>query len=423
MIRFCPSCFALKRTAPVLNHTSRLGNYFNNTFSKFSVNRMSVSSYSSDASSTVMDESPPNGVTKSVSGKGPTAVVMMNMGGPSNLDEVGPFLERLFTDGDIIPLGYFQNSLGKFIAKRRTPKVQNHYSDIGGGSPILHWTRIQGSEMCKILDKKCPESAPHLPFVAFRYAPPLTEDMLDELKKANVSRAVAFSQYPQWSCATSGASLNELRRKLIEKGMEKDFEWSIVDRWPLQQGLINAFAENIEETLKTYPEDVRDDVVIVFSAHSLPMSQVAKGDPYVYEIAATSQAVMKRLNYKNKFVNAWQSKVGPLPWMSPATDFVIEQLGNRGQKNMILVPIAFTSDHIETLKELEDYIEDAKQKGITGVKRVSSINGSITAIQGMADLVAEHLKAKVPYSRQFTQRCPGCTSESCAERINFFQDF
>ncbi|EPX71762.1 ferrochelatase [Schizosaccharomyces octosporus yFS286] len=352
---------------------------------------------------------------------GPTAIVMLNMGGPSNLDEVGPFLERLFADGDIIPLGYFQNFLGKFIAKRRTPVVRDHYKDIGGGSPILHWTEYQGKEICKILDKTSPHSAPHVPFVAFRYAPPLTEEMLKDLKDSKIKRAVAFSQYPQWSCSTSGASLNELRKQLLEMNMEHDIDWSVLDRWPLQEGLLTAFSENIQKTLETYPEEERENVIIIFSAHSLPMSQVSKGDPYVNEVAATTYGIMEKLGFKNKFINSWQSKVGPIPWMSPSTEDVIDQFGKQGHKNMILVPVAFTSDHIETLKELEDYIEDAKKKGITGVKRAPSINDNAVAIKGMADEVKLHLETNTSHSRQFTQRCPGCTNESCEKRIEFFR--
>ncbi|WBW75539.1 ferrochelatase Hem15 [Schizosaccharomyces osmophilus] len=353
--------------------------------------------------------------------KGPTAIVMLNMGGPSNLDEVGPFLERLFSDGDIIPLGYFQNLLGKLIAKRRTSAVREHYREIGGGSPILHWTEYQGKEICRILDETSPQSAPHVPFVAFRYAPPLTEEMLKDLRDSKIKRAVAFSQYPQWSCSTSGASLNELRKQLLEMNMEHDVDWSVLDRWFLQEGLLKAFSENIQKTLETYPKEERDDVVIIFSAHSLPMSQVSKGDPYVNEVAATTYGIMQNLGFKYKYINSWQSKVGPVPWMSPSTEDVIQQFGKQGHKNMILVPVAFTSDHIETLKELEDYIEDAKSKGITGVKRAPSINDNAVAIKGMADLVRLHLETSTPHSRQFTQRCPGCTNESCQKRIDFFQ--
>jgi ferrochelatase len=222
----------------------------------------------------------------------------MNMGGPSTTDEVHDFLSRLFADGDLIPLGRLQNYIGPLIATRRTPKIQKQYAAIGGGSPIRKWSEYQAEEMCKILDKTSPETAPHKPYVAFRYANPLTEDMYNKLLadgfgNGKGGRAVAFTQYPQYSCSTTGSSLNELwkcRQRLEGKkgdgggnlmqrrnGYDGTIEWSVIDRWPTHPGLVEAFARNIEATLATYPGDKRNDVVLLFSAHSLPMSVVNRG--------------------------------------------------------------------------------------------------------------------------------------------------
>ena len=149
------------------------------------------------------------------SSKAKTGVLMLNMGGPSHPDDTEDFLKRLFQDSDIIELGggKFQELLGSFISKRRTPKVKKQYETIGG-SPIRKWTEYQGKEMCKILDETCPESAPHKAYTAFRYADPLTEDALQEMKEDGVEHAIAFSQFPQWSCTTSGSSMNELWREV-----------------------------------------------------------------------------------------------------------------------------------------------------------------------------------------------------------------
>jgi ferrochelatase len=154
---------------------------------------------------------------------------------------VHDFLSRLFHDHDLIPLP-IQSVLAPWIAKRRTPKIEQQYTDIGGGSPILKWTKIQGSEMCKLLDELNPSSAPHKPYVAFRYARPLTEDMLAEMRADGVKRAVAFSQYPQYSCSTTGSSLNELymQAKKMGWGGNGEVEWSILDRWPTQGGLVDV---------------------------------------------------------------------------------------------------------------------------------------------------------------------------------------
>lgn len=168
---------------------------------------------------------------------------MMNMGGPATLDQVGDFLSRLFHDRELIQLP-FQSRLAPLIARRRTPKIVEQYRKIGGGSPILRWTRLQGEEMCKLLDEIHPETAPHKPYVAFRYARPLTEEALDEMARDGVTRAVAFTQYPQYSCSTTGSNLNELYREIRrrqERGApEGNIEWSVIDRWPTQEGLVEV---------------------------------------------------------------------------------------------------------------------------------------------------------------------------------------
>lgn len=252
----------------------------------------------------------------SVGSQGPSAMVFMNMGGPSTTGEVGDFLSRLFVrnlrfhnlfpdyqnfladsfslqaDADLIPLGPLQSYLGPLIALRRTPKIQKQYAAIGGGSPIRKWSEYQSAEMCKILDRISPETSPHKPYVAFRYANPLTEEMYNKLLedgfgRGRGGRAVAFTQYPQYSCSTTGSSLNELwkwRMRLEGKGTDGEsnpdgtIQWSVIDRWPTHPGLVEAFAKNIEAQLDTYPVNVRKDVVLLFSAHSLPMSVVNRGN-------------------------------------------------------------------------------------------------------------------------------------------------
>ncbi|KAK4625337.1 Ferrochelatase, mitochondrial [Fulvia fulva] len=372
----------------------------------------------------------------SLSKNGPTAMVFMNMGGPSTTDEVSGFLSRLFADADLIPLGPLQNYLGPLISRRRTPKIKKQYADIGGGSPIRKWSEYQAEEMCKILDKTNPESAPHKPYVAFRYANPLTEEMYNKLfedgfGKGRGGRAVAFTQYPQYSCSTTGSSLNELwkwRQRLesptrnADAPEEGSIQWSVIDRWPTQPGLVAAFAENITKTLETYPEDIRDSVVILYSAHSLPMSVVNRGDPYPAEVAATVWAVQQKLGHRNPYRLVWQSQVGPSAWLGTQTADAVPNLIKKGQKDIVLVPIAFTSDHIETLYEIDqEVIHEANEAGADGrVRRAESLNGSPTFISALADLAGNHLKAGEICSRQMGLRCPGCTSERCMEQKRFF---
>ncbi|EGW33020.1 uncharacterized protein SPAPADRAFT_60344 [Spathaspora passalidarum NRRL Y-27907] len=335
----------------------------------------------------------------------PTGVVFMNMGGPSKVSETHDFLYRLFSDGDLIPFGIFQNVLAKFIANRRTPKVAKHYEEIGGGSPIRKWSEFQCEQVCQILDKTNPDFAPHKPYVAFRYAHPLTEETLVQMKQDGVRRAVAFTQYPQFSYSTTGSSMNELYRKTLQLDPERSIEWSFIDRWPQQPGLAQAFANNIKEKLAEFPPEVRDDVVILFSAHSLPMEIVNRGDSYPAEVAATVYKIMEVLNFTNPYRLVWQSQVGPKPWLGGKTAQIVERLEQRDDiKGIVLVPVAFTSDHIETLHELDIELMD-EVKNPHKIKRAESLNGNQVFIEGMADLVKDHLRSGRKYSRQLELDC------------------
>lgn len=154
------------------------------------------------------------------------------------MEETHDFLKNLFLDGDLIPLP-FQRFLAPVIARRRTPQIEQQYRDIGGGSPILRYTQLQGEEMAKLLDELHPETAPHKAYVAFRYARPLTDATARQLKEDGVKRAVAFTQYPQYSCSTTGSSLNELYRQ-GKAGAMGDIEWSVIDRWGTHPGFIEV---------------------------------------------------------------------------------------------------------------------------------------------------------------------------------------
>lgn len=284
--------------------------------------------------------------------------------------------------------------------------------------------------MCKILDKTSPETAPHKPYVAFRYANPLTEDtykklLADGFGGGNGGRAVAFTQYPQYSCSTTGSSLNELwkwRTRLEGKDADTDgaIKWSVIDRWPAHPGLVEAFARHIEAKLAEYPADRRDGVVLLFSAHSLPMTVVNRGDPYPAEVAATVYAVMSRLGMKNKYRLVWQSQVGPQPWLGAQTSDTVKEYMKKGQTDMLLIPIAFTSDHIETLYELDKEVIGEDAEGHEGVRRVDSLNDSPVFIEALADIAKSHLDSGKATSQQMQLRCPKCTSERCQASKEFF---
>jgi len=356
-------------------------------------------------------------------GKSPTAIVMMNMGGPSTVAETHDFLKNLFSDGDLIPLP-FQRFLAPIIARRRTPQIEKQYSEIGGGSPILRWSQTQGVGMAALLDELNPESAPHKSYVAFRYANPLTEETARQMKEDGVKRAVAFTQYPQYSCSTTGSSLNDVFRK-ARAGILGDIEWSVIDRWGTHPGFVEAVAQNVERALAKFAPSGRSDTVILFSAHSLPMSVVNRGDPYVLEVSASVSAVMDRLGHSNPYRLVWQSQVGPSAWMGMQTSEALKGLARLGKKQVVLVPIAFTSDHIETLYELDlEYSKEASELGME-VHRAESLNDSPVFIRALADITSQHLRdyssGKIgPTSIQMGLRCPGCTNATCGQQKTWF---
>jgi protoporphyrin/coproporphyrin ferrochelatase len=362
--------------------------------------------------------SPPASPSGADVGKPKTGVVMLNLGGPATLDDVEPFLLKLFADREIIQLP-FQRWLGPFIARRRTPKVRGLYAAIGGGSPILRYTEAQGRGMVARLDRLSPETAPHRFYIAFRYTRPSSDDALRMMQADGVERAVAFTQYPQFSCSTTGSSLNELWRAASRTGLRDAFEWSIIDRWPVHPGFIEAMTETVRDGLGQFAPAEREKVLILFSAHSLPLDVIDRGDSYPQEVGASVQRVVERLGASNPYILAYQSDVGPVRWLGASTAQVLRRLGARGHKHVLVVPIAFTSDHIETLSELDrEYGEVAHEAGITHYRRAPALNDRPRFLDALAEMVRDHLKSGAVYSSQYSTRCAGCTNPQCRNILN-----
>jgi protoporphyrin/coproporphyrin ferrochelatase len=362
--------------------------------------------------------SPPASVSGAGPGKPKTGIVMLNLGGPATLDDVEPFLLELFADREIIQLP-FQRWLGPFIARRRTPKVRGLYAAIGGGSPILRYTEAQGRGMVARLDRLSPETAPHRFYVAFRYTRPRSDDALRMMRADGVKRAVAFTQYPQFSCSTTGSSLNELWRAASRTGLQDAFEWTILDRWPVHPGFIEAMTETVRDGLDQFTPSDREKVLILFSAHSLPLDVIDRGDSYPQEVGASVQGVVERLGTSNPYLLAYQSDVGPVRWLGPSTAQVLRRLGARGQKYVLVVPIAFTSDHIETLSELDrEYGEVAHKAGITHYRRAPALNDRPRFLDALAEMVRDHLRSGAVHSSQYPMRCAGCTNPQCRNILN-----
>jgi ferrochelatase len=342
-----------------------------------------------------------------------TGILLLNLGGPRTLDDVEPFLTELFRDRELMHLP-FQHTMGGWLAKWRTRKVRPQYEAIGGGSPLLVFTQRQASGLVDRLDRLSPGTGPHMALPAFRYAGPGAAQALRQFEAAGVKHVVAFSQYPHWSCSTIGSSLNDLFRNAVQTGLHSRFSWSVIDRWPLHPGFVASVADTIEEALRRFPVGVRNDVLLLFSAHSLPLAVVDRGDPYPHEVAATVHAVMQELGHSHRFALAWQSAVGPLRWLGPDTEHVIRTLGARGERYVMTIPVAFTSDHIETLFELDrTYAAAAAAAGIRQYERAPALNSRPRFLDALADIVLEHLRSGDAHSAQYALPCVRCPKPTC----------
>lgn len=313
------------------------------------------------------------------------AVVLFNLGGPDSLDAVQLFLENLFNDPDIFKLP-FQKTLARFVSKKRAPKVQEEYKLIGGKSPLGMWTEKQ-REMLQ--NKLLLHGFKADVFIAMRYWKPLTQETITEISKNDYENIVLLPLYPQYSISTTGSSFNEWKRYYSRDSSRLMY----VDNYFNHPLYIKAINERITEGLQKFPEAKKDEVQLVFSAHGTPVSYLKKGDPYSGQIRRTMEAVMKLRSNDHEYHLCFQSKVGPAKWLEPATDKMIEELASQKKKNLLIIPVSFVSDHIETLYELDiEYRHVAEKCGIENYIVMEGLNDSQLFIDALYDLVAERIK-------------------------------
>jgi ferrochelatase len=322
-------------------------------------------------------------------------VVLLNLGGPDSLDAVEPFLFNLFNDPEIInfPLSFlFRKSLAKLISSRRHPRIQEQYKEIGGKSPLLELTEVQA----RLLEKKLNEKGLDAKvYIAMRYWRPFTEDAIREIEKDGVDRIVLLPLYPQFSKSTTGSSVKEWKRQTAEKPNLKNIPTAIVEQYYGFPAYLDAVIERVNQGLEKFPAAKRDEVHILFSAHGTPMKLVREGDPYSGQICETVTAVKDRGGWTNPHTLCFQSKVGPQKWLTPSTPKVIEELAASGTKNMLAVPIAFVSDHLETLFEIgKEFRHLAKEKGVEQFEVTEGLNDSDKFAESLAQLVLDKLNEK-----------------------------
>ncbi|MBI5558520.1 MAG: ferrochelatase [Deltaproteobacteria bacterium] len=313
------------------------------------------------------------------------AVILLNLGGPERLQDVEPFLYNLFSDRQIIRLGpaFLQKPIAWLIARRRAPKSRQCYALIGGGSPLKSLTRQQAAA----LEKELADAGPFQAEMAMRYWPPFAGETLGKLADRNISRIIALTLYPHYSKATTGSSLDDLRKAAAS--FPDFFDIAEIRDWPDQPDYVQCLADTILTGLRQWEND---KVELVYSAHSLPVRFVQEGDPYLDDLKKTIAAVEKITNVTGTL--CFQSRSGPVEWLAPSTPDTLEKLAGQGCKNVLMVPISFVSDHVETLYEIDiQYRELAEGLGMS-LKRTSSLNIMPRFINGLANLVVAAARRK-----------------------------
>jgi ferrochelatase len=351
-------------------------------------------------------------------------VVLLNLGGPDSLRAVRPFLYNLFSDRKIIQLGppFLQKPLAWLIANLRSKKTERIYSLIGSRSPILDITKAQAAALETALNQNAEfriqnsevreQDSPIPPplwgrarervtdvrfkvYVAMRYWHPLIEEVVPEISRDGVKKFVALSMYPHYSIATAGSSIS----RLMEVIEEYPIEVFSISSWHDHPLYIEALVDVIKKSLDSFTSTLGEagtegvtDTQVLFSAHSLPVSLIKEGDPYVNQIRGTIKEIVKRLPVKWSL--SYQSKSGPVKWLEPSTEETLMRFAKLGYKNILLVPISFVSDHIETLYEIDILYKDmAERLGMT-LKRVDSLNAHPVFIQALHDLVIRGMREK-----------------------------
>lgn len=315
-----------------------------------------------------------------MAGQKKIAVVLFQLGGPDSQAAVEPFLYNLFCDPDIINFpGAFlaRNLIAKLISTTRSKVVGQHYAEIGGGSPIRRLTEQQARALEAALK-------PHIAartLVAMRYWHPNTAEAIAALDSQPYDELVLLPLYPHYSFATTRSSLNEWNRQYKPTTPVK-----IIDHFYDHPDYIAAIVERINSVLADIKNP--DEIHLVFSAHGLPLALVEKGDPYPKQIEETVQMVRELGAWPNPHALCYQSRVGPQKWLQPSLTTTIEQMAHNGIKRMLVIPISFLTEHIETLHEINvEAREEAESLGVTEFRMMPALNDSPLLIRALADLV------------------------------------
>jgi ferrochelatase len=336
-------------------------------------------------------------------------VLLFNLGGPDTLEDVRPFLFNLFSDPDIIRLPWraLQKPLAWLISTQRYKKSRGYYEKIGGGSPLRRITDEQARALEAAFAARGLNARA---YVAMRYWNPFTEEALEQIQRDKLDHLVILPLYPQFSVSTTGSSLNRMS-EIVGKNGARLPRTSVICSWEDDDAYIAAMTAATREELAKFPDQDPSRIHILFSAHSVPVRYITEGDPYLDQTKRTVASMMAQLGNQYPHTLSFQSKVGPVEWLTPATDATIRRLASEGVEQLILVPVSFVSEHSETLYEMDIlYGHLAEDSGIKHYLRVPTMNCREDFIAALAGLVQRALARDAQTtSRPNCVYCPDST--------------
>ena len=313
------------------------------------------------------------------------AILFLQLGGPETLADVQGFLYRLFADPDVLRIrpALLRKAVAGAIAVGRRKTSQALYASIGGGSPIRRLTEEQAAGVERLLRAEGRDAVVRASMTCSR---PLVEDVVRELAAGGVDRFLAFPLYPQYSLTTTKGAVERSLAAVSRFAPQGTYEH--VGSFPVHPLFVEAHAESIREELARFEDPRSEDVHLLFSAHSIPKKLVtAEGDPYAGEIEASCRAIVERLGWRGPWSLAYQSKLGPVEWLGPPTLDEIRRLGAAGVRQVLAVPIAFVTDHVETLYEIDQLFgEEARAAGIAAFRRTRGLNDRPTFLRALAEI-------------------------------------
>jgi ferrochelatase len=323
-------------------------------------------------------------------------VLLFNLGGPETLADVRPFLFNLFSDPEIVrlPIRALQKPLAWLISTARAGRSSSYYSLIGGGSPLRRITEEQGQALSDELRRRAIDARV---YVGMRYWHPFTEAAVEKIVADEITDLVLLPLYPQFSVSTTGSSCKDFIASMEKRGGLRHVRRHYITRWHTHPGYIAALAGQIAVEVKIFPDPDPRNVHLLFSAHSVPQSYIERGDPYLRHTEETVDLVSEKLGRSHPVHLSFQSKVGPVKWLEPSTDQKLRELKTAGAEQVLVVPISFVSEHIETLYELDILYKNlAEEIGIKTYRRVPALGCQPEFIEALAELVEQKVPGELP---------------------------